>query len=133
MADNFDANIYSQNGLVYSCPCDSDDPGAAGPGANIRAANNHCLKTSEMKEDILLDIPVQRYGPQKPDMPVEKSTHPPLALRIFASQQISIQRAQYMDYSFMQSVVCEPNIPEFNGFNMGHSREQSHLYQPRSS
>ena len=84
-----------------------------------------------MKEDILLDIPVQRYdGPHKPDMPVEKSTHSPLPLRILVSQQISIQRAQYMDYSFMQAVVCEPNIPEFNGFNMGHSREQEHLYQP---
>ena len=90
-----------------------------------------CLTKSEMKEDILLDIPVQRYdGPHKPDMPVEKSTHSPLPLRILVSQQISIQRAQYMDYSFMQAVVCEPNIPEFNGFNMGHSREQEHLYQP---
>ena len=41
VADNFDANIFSQYGLVYSCPCDSDDSGAAGPGPNIRAANNH--------------------------------------------------------------------------------------------
>ena len=55
VADNFDANISSHNGLVYSCPCDSDDPSAAGPGTNIRA------EISEMKEDILLDIPVQRY------------------------------------------------------------------------
>ena len=41
VADNFDANILSQNGLVYSCPCNSDDPSAAGPRANIGAANNH--------------------------------------------------------------------------------------------
>ena len=79
-----------------------------------------------MKEDILLDIPVQQYDdPQKP--------HSPLPLRLLASQHISIQRAQYMDYSFMQAVVCEPNFPKFNGFNMGHSREQAHLYQPRRS
>ena len=49
-------------------------------------------------------------------MPVEKSTHSPLQLRIIASLQILIQRAQYMDYSFMQAVVCEP---EFNGSFQG--------------
>ena len=96
VAYNFDANISSQNGLVYPGPCNVDDPSEPQEQTDEPEQETiTCLTKSEINEDILPGIPVQWYcGPQKPDMPPEKSTQSPLPLKILVCQQIAVQRAQ---------------------------------------
>jgi hypothetical protein len=85
------------------------------------------LKRDEMKDEILPEVPVQRYrGPQKPDMPANLASRSPLPLKVLARELISVSRAHETDFAFMKSILTEPGTPEFNGYNMKQSREQGH-------
>ena len=136
VADNFDANISSQNGLqsthalaILMTQVKGDHEETDTP---VHATIPR-LDKSEMKDDVLPDIPVQRYeGPPKPNMPANDAKHSPLPLRILARQHISTQRAQFMDYTFLQEIVGKPGTPEFSGYNTSHSREQGHTVRPRT-
>jgi hypothetical protein len=49
------------------------------------------LKKDEMKDEILPEVPVQRYrGPQKPDMPANMASRSPLPLKVHQSLMVTI-------------------------------------------
>ena len=134
VADNFDANISSQNGIqsthalviLLTQMQTHKSLGNCGTSNTITR-----LKKDEMKDEIIPDVPIQRYrGPQKPDMPANLARRSPLPLKILTQKFISVSRAHETDVSFMKSVVTDPGTPEFNGYNMKQSREQGHTICP---
>ena len=93
------------------------------------------LKISRMKKgastDILkIDPVVKRFsGPKKVVMPVEKVKISQLTLKALASQKLSVERSQSLDFKFLTTVLGG-NSPEFNGFNSKVSRDNGDLVQP---
>ena len=46
---------------------------------------------NEMSEEVLPDVPVQRYrGPHKPEIPAHTATRTPLPLKVLVQQQIYV-------------------------------------------
>ena len=98
MADNFDANISSANGLnsshalaILLTQPQPDELTNQQDSSTIKR-----LKKVEMSESILPDIHIHKYeGPKKPEMPRDAALHSPLPLRIIVSQVISLQRAKH--------------------------------------
>ena len=137
VAENFDANISSQNGLQFThalvllltqvqptqSQSDQDNSGTN----QIRR-----MMKNEMSEEILPDVPVQRYRrPHKPEMPAaDTATRTPLPLKVLVQQQISVSRAKETDFLFMKSIVTKDGELEFNGYNSKNSREQGHTIYP---
>ena len=136
VADNFDANISSPNGLQ------STHAMAMLVTQTQQQDKQHCelnqhqirrLNKSEMPDDLLPDVPIQHYvGPKKPQMPVSAATSSPLPLKVLASQCISVNRARETDFMFINDIISEPNIPEFGGYNTRSSREQGHSIKPKT-
>jgi len=132
VADNFDANISSQNGLV------STHSLAIVMTVTDRylTEESHLetfprLTANEMQQQVIDDIPVERYkGPKKPDMPDTEAKRALLPLRVLAAQVVSLLRAQSLDFDFLQAIDSDEGIPEFNGFNTKLSREQGHTIRP---
>lgn len=129
IADNFDANISSQNGLQST-----HSLAILMTQVTQHEENEHTMKRikkDDMKDDVTADIPVQRYqGPKKPEMPANRATSSPLPLRVLTSQVISVSRACEGDFSFMKSMATESNTPEFNGYNTKIARELGHAIHP---
>ena len=135
VADNFDANISSPNGvqsthalaILLTQPQQPDD--------QMKYEENKIkrLKKTEMSENVLPDVPVHYYeGPKKPEMPYHAATHSPLPLSILASQRISVDRARETDFQFLEDIISVPNTPEFGGYNTGCSRKQGHATKGRT-
>ena len=130
VADNFDANISSPNGLqsthalaiLLTQNQKHDDPHVAPESTKIRR-----IMKSEMSTDVVTDVPLQQYcGPKKPQMPTHAATKSPLSLKVLASQCISLKRARDMDFQFIHDIVSVPNTPEYGGFNTAQCREKGH-------
>ena len=135
VADNFDANISSQNGLQSTHALAILLTQVHEHQHNNSSETNDIkrLTKTEMTDDILPDVTVQRYnGPQKPCMPVHAATHSPLPLKVLTRQYISLQRAQTFDFTFLKAIVSTPGTPEFNGFNTCSAREQGHATKPKT-
>jgi len=78
-----------------------------------------------MKEQIIEDIPVQRYhGPKKPDMPSSEVKRAVLPLRVFAHQVVALEKAHHLDFEFFKCVATSTNPVEFGGFNTRLCSEQ---------
>jgi hypothetical protein len=137
VADNFDANISSQNGLrsthalallltqnrtlsESSAVCDKEE--------NITIKR---LKKTEMKNALKSDIPVQSYkGPKKPDMPELEAKRSILPLKVLAQQNIVLRRAKELDFVFLKTVINDITSPEYGGFNTRMSRQQGQTPKP---
>ena len=102
VADNFDAHISSQNGLLsthslamlltFVDKYDKDKP----QNQTFRR-----IKKEEMKEQVIEDIPVDRYqGPKKPEMPINEGNRTVMPLRVLAHQVIALERAHHLDFQF---------------------------------
>ena len=80
--------------------------------------------------DILNSGPVVKrfFGPKKVVMPEEKANVLPLSLKALASQKLSVQRSQSLDFNFLTTVLSR-NSPEFNGFNTKVARDNGDLVQ----
>jgi len=64
------------------------------------------IRKDEMKEQIIENIPVQRYhGPKKPDMPSSEVNRSVLPLRVMAHQVVALQRAHNLDFQFFKCVT----------------------------
>ena len=132
VADNFDANIASQNGLV------STHSLAMLLAFREDAAELHTDDTTirrvtrqEMKLPAAEDIAVHRYrGPKKPEMPVQMAQRAVLPLRILAHQTVQLTRSRQMDFDFLKRVTSEENVPEFAGYNVQLCRVQELSVQP---
>lgn len=128
VADNFDANISSQNGLrsTHALAILITQP-------QVEASNDYDgntirrLKKDEMKDEVGNEVPVQRYqGKKKPSMPLSESNHSPPTLKLLAQQNISLRRAKETDLMFLKDVTSQANTPEFNGYNTQLARNQGH-------
>ena len=118
VADNFDARISSQNGLqsthalaILLTQVQRDQNIQLNRGSSRMKR----IKKEDMMEDVLPDVPVQRYrGPNKPDMPANVTTKSPLPLKVLARQHLSVSRAKETDFLFLKAVVTASGTPEFN-------------------
>lgn len=89
------------------------------------------IRKDEMKEQIIENIPVQRYhGPKKPDMPSSEVNRSVLPLRVMAHQVVALQRAHNLDFQFFKCVTTSTNPIEFGGFNTKLCREQGQSVKP---
>jgi len=126
IADNFDADISSQNGklsthslAVLVTQPDPQTPHVQEPNVIKR------LRKEEMSESLEYDVDIQRYnGPSKPLMPKNAAQSTVIPLSILCQQVISTNTAEKQDFAFLHDVVVKENIPEFNGYNTALSREK---------
>ena len=76
------------------------------------------LTSNEMQEQVIDDIPLERYeGPKIPDMPDNEAKRALLPLRVLVAQVVSLSRAQFLDFDFLQAIDSDEGTPGFNGFN----------------
>jgi len=135
VVDNFDAEISSQNGKLstHSLAVLVTQPETKTDADQCRPDTIQRITKEEMSEPIEYDISVQRYnGPKKPKMPQAAAVKFVLPLRLLAQQVVSRQRAEEVDFAFMQDVVHQPNCPEYNGYNTSLARNQGRSPQPKT-
>ena len=136
IADNFDANISSANGLksthalaLLVTQIDDDK-------ADLQKAENltiRRLSKDEMRDDPAKPVILQHYnGPKKPVMPETSAVGSVLPLRVLAAKVISAKRAESSDFDFLQQILFQDMTPEYNGFNTRLSREQGHAVKPKT-
>ena len=135
VADNFDANIASSNGLksTHSLALlltqlqDFKEDG-------IQVSDNPTIRRlwkEELQDEPTLSVDVQHYnGPRKPAMPEACAMHHVLSLRILAAKVITMNRAQVADYMFLCKITQDESTPEYNGFNTEMARAQGHTIKP---
>ena len=109
VADNYDANISSQNGLIQT---------HALAMLLTQNNNNHDvtsqehtiprIKKEDMRADAIEDTPVHFFhGPKKPPMPNAEAGRNVLSLKVMAMQQVSLNRARNLDYLFFKQMTKE--------------------------
>ena len=124
IADNFDANITSPNGLKST-------HALAIPMTQV------CRNTEEGQEDttiiyITWYISLLLPWPKKSQMPEEVSKKCVLPLKVLAQQIILVQRSKFHDFDFLRSVATKPSTPEFGGFNTKFARMQGQGLKPHT-
>ena len=132
VADNFDSNISSQNGLLSTHSLallltvrDEKESLEAEEGATIRRVSR-----DEARHPITHEVSVQRYqGPKKPPMPATEAKRVVLPLRVLANQAVQLSRCRKLDFDFMKQIITDENTPEFAGYNTKLCREQGHASQ----
>ena len=130
VADNYDANISSQNGLKSTHDLAlllTQEKESVGEDQNCRETIKRISK-EDMKKPVVSDVDIKRYhGPKKPDtcMPFDKTKHSVLPLKLLAEQVVLLQRAKDLDFGFFKSIVCVPKTPEFGGFTTRLAREHA--------
>lgn len=134
VADNFDTNIASPNGLKST-------HSLALLLTQVQESTDHIqnpktpaikrLRKEDLKIEHTLPMTVERYnGPRKPDMPQACARQPILPLRILAAKIITLNRAQLTDYIFLKKITHDSSTPEYNGFNTEMARKQGHTIKP---
>ena len=120
IADNFDANITSPNGLKSThalaqlltqvCPNNKEDQ----EDTTIRR-----LKKENVKDSTPSGIPISYcHGPKKPEMSEKVLRKSVLPLKVFAQQRILVQRSKFHDFDFLRSAAAKPSTPELGGFKL---------------
>ena len=132
VADNFDANVSSPNGLksthslalLFTQLQDNEDCQQEQDSPTVRRLSNE-----ELKGELEHEVRREYYnGPKKPSMP-EAFLHQVLPLNILAAQVITRNRAQSTDYLFFCEILNNGGM-EFNGFNTKMARMQGHAIMP---
>ena len=130
VADNFDADISSQNGKLSthslavlvtqrSSSCQSEYPD------NKEAINR--VNKNDMTKPIDYNINAERYnGPVKHRMPIHAANKTVMSLKILTETAIVSTRAGERDFLFMKEMSNNDNCPEFNGYNIQICRDQGH-------
>ena len=133
VADNFDANISSQNGkltthslaMLITQPT-NDTPDEQHPRESIPRVSK-----ADMSKPIDFEIRVHRYkGPKKVPMPENCSRKHVLPLKFLCSAVISERRAKDLDVSFLNEIINNDSCPEYNGYNTRQTREQGVSMEP---
>ena len=96
VADNFDANSSSQNGLksTHALAMLLTQPQPHIDESSRQDDKVRRLKQHEMKGEITSDLQIQSYiGPKKPNMPIHNVNHSVTPLKILAQQSVQLRRA----------------------------------------
>ena len=113
VADNFDADISSQNGkvtthalaMLITQPKHHDDKGTDARIPRISKA--------ALSKPLDLEVPIQRFqGPKRVPMPEKCSKKQVLPLKILCSRIISERRAREQDFEFLNEIWNDKNCPE---------------------
>lgn len=136
VADNFDANIASPNGLKATHSLAllltqiQDDDSQMEDLSEVSPTVRR-LRKDELKKEPTLPVAVHHYhGPMKPAMPEASCLHQVLPLHVLAAKVISVNRAQEADYMFLRRITEDESTPEYNGFNTAMARAQGHTTRP---
>ena len=123
VADNFDCNISSMNGLrqTHSLALMMIQHGREAVNKDEFIKR---LKKADLKDIYLPDVEMSRYtGPKKPCMP-ENDVHslvPPL--KVLCGAVISENVNSEFDFMFLKSIAETPDTPEYSGYNTRADRE----------
>ena len=135
VADNFDADISSQNGKIttHSLAMLITQPtNASDDEQNIRESIPRISK-SDMSKEIDFEILMQRYqGPKIVPMPDNCSKKSVLPLKVLCSAILSERRAKELDIAFLRDVTNNEDCPEYNGYNTMVTRRQGVSMQPKT-
>lgn len=131
VADNFDSNVSSQNGLLsmhsLAVLLTVKEQEEAIEGETIIRR----LSRKEMKKPIIHDVQMQRYqGCKKPPMAAKEAKRAVLPLHVLAHQAVELSRCRDLDFEFMKQIVSDKNKPEFGGYNTKLCREKGLISQP---
>ena len=136
IADNFDTDVSSQNGLqsTHSLAMLTTQNKNSNPDDSDTVQTIRRLQKEEMKTEVEADVPIIHYqGPKKPAMPQTISKRVVLPLRILAQQSILVLRANQLDFKFFKSMINDPKVPEYAGFNTKMFREENQSLKPGTS
>jgi len=132
IADNFDADISSQNGrqsthsLAVLLAQYSHTPPEGEASQTIK-------RIPKDSKEVPYDVDIHWYrGPKQPPMPKHDAIKAVPTLMSLAQQVIAVRRASEIDHSFLQDILTKDSCPEFHGYNTKESREQGHLPQPKT-
>ena len=127
IADNFDADISSQNGRL---PSHSVLPA---PSEGEQEDNPRIRRVPNDSSEVPCDVDIHRYqGPKQPQMPESHAIMAIPTLKSLAHQVIAVRRASEVNHSFLQDILAKEDCPEFYGYNTKLCREQGHLPQPKT-
>lgn len=136
VADNFDANISSQNGLksTHALALLLTQQQSSVSDTKSDMAIIKRIKKEDMKDPAVSDIEIKHYhGPKKPRMPEGKGKRTVLPLKVLAEQAVLVRRSHDLDFDFFKSITCVPKTPEFGGFNTQLAREQNQSIKPATT
>ena len=122
-SDNFDAEIHTQN-CKKTCHVLAVVLGQPGNKIEAEQPSIERLSKSGMKSDIPYDAKIEKYhGPKTPPMTEDISNRKVPRLSLLVEKFIVKQRAEELDFDFLQKIISNSQIPEYNGFNVKHSRD----------
>ena len=134
VADNFDAEISSQNGKLstHSLAVLATQPESPSDADMCHRETIPRISKEEMSEPIEYDVTIQRYnGPKKTKMPKSAAVTTILPLKLLAQQASLKRRADETDFAFFQDVL-KHNCPEYNGYNTALTRKQGQTEKPKT-
>ena len=120
VADNFDADISSQNGKIttHSLAMLITQPTNAYDDEQNTRESIPRISKSDMSREIDFEIPVQRYqGPKIVPMPDNCSKKSVLPLKVLCSAILSERRAKELDIAFLRDITNNEACREYNGYN----------------
>lgn len=130
VVDNFDADIFSQNGKrsTHSLAVLLTQKEQGGTSSDNDKQVIKRIKKSELSEPIQYDLKIQRFsGVKHPELPERASRKSVQPLRVLAHKVLSRQRADDTDTAFLKDGLFKQKCPEFNGYNTANSRPTSQL------
>ena len=130
IADNFDCNISSMNGLrqTHSLALMMIQSGEDNNSKRDDIFSR--LKVADMKDEDLPGVDIIPYrGSKKPDMPEHYADTTILPPEFIAKQEKSAQLNSEFDFQFLKSIIIGENIPEYSGFNTQRARESGQSLQ----
>ena len=131
--DNYDANISSVNGLksthalaMLMCQSVSD------PSTNDQSEEERIPRVSKANMKLPDDETNVHhyYGPKRPGMLDVPPMNAEEEGRLHLNQNISLRRAQELDFQFLKSVTSKDNIAEYGGNITKVAREKNHTVRP---
>ena len=124
IADNFDANISSQNGLkqTHSLAMLLSQTKHIQNGLTENLITR--LKKDDMKDVTIEDVPTFFYkGPKKPVMPDVEAVSNVLPLRVLTHKVLLSRYSDDRDFQFLKDIVTVKDTPEYSGYNTKLTRE----------
>ena len=134
IADNFDADISSQNGrqFTHSLAVLLSQYSQA-PSEGEQEDNPRIRRVPNDSSEVPYDVDIHRYqGLKQPEMPESHAIKAIPTLKLLAHQAIAVRRASEVNHSFLQDILAKEDCPEFHGYSTKLCRKQGHLPQPKT-
>ena len=134
VADNFDFNIHSMNGLQQTHSLAMIFTQANAEEKYNAAETIQRFKVNDMRDEELPGPEIIPYiGPKKPEMPENEVKVNQLPNNIASNQTETVKINSEFDFSFLKQVVSEDEMPEYSGFNTKEVRESGRQLQKATS